>query len=59
LRFLCNTEGYLKIDPPKKRAGAERSPSQLSGFVPYVNLVPIVVMMTVVAVIAVSVVPVV
>ena len=59
MRILCNTEGYLKIDPPKKRAGAEDLRASSVGFVPYVNLVPIVVMMTVVAVIAVSVGPVV
>jgi hypothetical protein len=59
LRILCNTEGYPKIDPPKKRAGAEDLRASSVGFVPYVNLVPIVVMMPVVAVIAVSVVPVV
>ncbi len=59
MRILCNTEGYLKIDLPKKRAGAEDLRASSVGFVPYVNLVPIVVMMTVVAVIAVSVGPVV
>ncbi len=60
MRILCNTEGYLKIDPRKKRAGAEDLRASSVGLLPYVNLVPIVVvMMTVVAVIAVSVGPVV
>src|SRR5207244_6940428 len=43
----------------KKRAGPEDLRASSLGLVPYVNLVPIVVMMTVVAVIAVSVRPVV
>ena len=59
MRILCNTEGCLKMDPPKKRAGAEDVRASSVGFVPYVNLVPIVLMMPVVTVIAVSVRPVV
>jgi hypothetical protein len=59
LRILCNIEGYLKIDPQKKELARKISEPAQRVLVPYVNLLPIVVMITVVAVIPVSVVPVV